>query len=802
MNEALQRLNGILEKGFTEVLLLSLMASVLALVILLLRALLRKGLRPGWVYVLWLPLLLRLVIPWSPESSFSLYGWLPQSWSLMQQQTDQTAADQNAPNLSDDALRRLAVNADKAQAETSTQPIAQSDGMQQTQIDLLPSAALTKPQNGEASEYSGWLTAAAWIWLVGIVALLGMAARSGVRFDRHIRRDRAAEISNGPQYERIRHQSEQCRAELGVRRAPRLIVTDSVTVPTVFGALRPLLLIPTGLADTLQEQRLRHILLHELAHIKRRDIAVNLLTFVLTCIHWFNPLLAWAFRKLREDQEIACDELALGRLSPDERKEYGLTLIALLERSLAPKRLPAASGMWSGRRERKRRMSLIAGYRKNTGISLVAGMVALLVLAGCALSGPPDQSPDSGGTTVVSNSESDADSSSDGNAGESAPSAVPANAVIPSTKIEVPAEGEEGYTLSVLDADVSVYVKQADDPAQSDTPQGRFTLRKKDGTASAYLWNYDSRNGTRSVLISETEKSADGRTNLLLIVPTSNAEADNIQEVHVLDAQTLENIPVEEPLAYVKQRLHSSISRQSENNVANLEFEGIHITKVYESPDESALWNQEQFASDVRYAFNDNRLVAVLDDRSDRPRFPFSIVVHYASDFSIASTTVYADGGPSYSEEELPRLVAQKLGTDPIEVSDDWALRKKGDIYTVVTNSYYSADDDGISYGINRITGTLFDPTSGAPIATLNDFSKDQIKPDLAGLMSSDGSIYRSKLEWRIQELADNAGWTLNGEDWIEGFSGDGNVVCRIVFEGRDMTVKADVFTGMWWESE
>ena len=53
------------------------------------------------------------------------------------------------------------------------------------------------------------------------------------------------------------------------------------------------------------------VLLHELAHLKRHDLAVNWLLGLLQSVHWFNPALWLVFRRVRADREVACDELVL-----------------------------------------------------------------------------------------------------------------------------------------------------------------------------------------------------------------------------------------------------------------------------------------------------------------------------------------------------------------------------------------------------------------------------------------------------------------------------------------------------------
>src|SRR5690606_8191191 len=79
---------------------------------------------------------------------------------------------------------------------------------------------------------------------------------------------------------------------------PRLRETALVESPAVFGLFRPCLLLPHGFAERLEPHEIRHVLLHEAAHLKRRDLVVNWLMALAQAIHWFNPLVWLAFRQM------------------------------------------------------------------------------------------------------------------------------------------------------------------------------------------------------------------------------------------------------------------------------------------------------------------------------------------------------------------------------------------------------------------------------------------------------------------------------------------------------------------------
>jgi beta-lactamase regulating signal transducer with metallopeptidase domain len=103
----------------------------------------------------------------------------------------------------------------------------------------------------------------------------------------------------------------ELRARLGICKAVRILESSLVSVPSVIGWSRPLILIPAGILSTLTPPQLRAVIAHELAHIRRHDYVVNLLQNVFESILFFHPMTWWVSERLRAEREYCCDDVAV-----------------------------------------------------------------------------------------------------------------------------------------------------------------------------------------------------------------------------------------------------------------------------------------------------------------------------------------------------------------------------------------------------------------------------------------------------------------------------------------------------------
>ncbi len=185
------------------------------------------------------------------------------------------------------------------------------------------------------------------------------------------------------------------RAQLGLRRPIRLLAATGPVSPMAWGLWRPTILLPSAAAEWPEELR-RSILLHELAHLKRQDWAIQILTQLACAMHWFNPLVWWAARRSRQESERACDDqvLGAGAAAPD----YAAHLLAVA-RSLRGAGQPswAAVGMGNGS-DLESRVTAILDPRRHRRVRsraavLLAAVAATALVAPIAAMQDPSMKP-------------------------------------------------------------------------------------------------------------------------------------------------------------------------------------------------------------------------------------------------------------------------------------------------------------------------------------------------------------------------------------------------------------------------
>jgi|GEM_PF-1594326 len=198
----------------------------------------------------------------------------------------------------------------------STAPALTGTGTQTKVIPFEPPSArlaplLVLPPPAPAPRPFPWLSFLTALWLGGAL-LAGLRPLLGLWGIARLSQESAA-VADAP----ILAQASECASALGLTRTPALRQADA-PVPMTWGWRHPVVLLPDD-APGWPEGRLRAVLLHELAHIRRRDWLSHRFADLVCALYWFHPLAWLTARRLRTEGEIACDDLVLtsGIAAPD-----------------------------------------------------------------------------------------------------------------------------------------------------------------------------------------------------------------------------------------------------------------------------------------------------------------------------------------------------------------------------------------------------------------------------------------------------------------------------------------------------
>lgn len=131
---------------------------------------------------------------------------------------------------------------------------------------------------------------------------------------------------------------------MGLRRPPRLAISEALSTPLSFGLWRPIVLVPAALLTGYPPAFLEALLAHELAHVQRRDYLVNLLQSQVEVLCFFHPVVWWLSHRIRTEREQLCDDRAVQATGEPRRLALALNALDDLQPHLTALALAARGG--------------------------------------------------------------------------------------------------------------------------------------------------------------------------------------------------------------------------------------------------------------------------------------------------------------------------------------------------------------------------------------------------------------------------------------------------------------------------
>lgn len=343
---------------------LSLLGSILAIGILLIKLLFRRKLSANWHYCIWFVLLFRLLMPFTPSAPFSVFNFVPHRQMI-------------------DVPQITLANSQVATSTTAIKTNENSVKTNQNTANVIPATLsdekVQHPQAASLKSWFNWQTSA-HVWILGVITIFFyLTLVNGLL----LFKTRKLPVCVSEDVLRI---LQDCKSNLNVHSKVSIVYDDSLKSPALFGILYPKIIISPEIIKKLSPGELRYVFLHELSHLKRRDLLVNGLILAIQVIYWFNPLIWYALRQMKQDCEMACDATALAALKPEDHRKYGQTIISLLQLLSEPYWAPGTLGFVS--KFNTRRIVMISTNKKTTIKWAIAALILTLAVGCSSLSNP------------------------------------------------------------------------------------------------------------------------------------------------------------------------------------------------------------------------------------------------------------------------------------------------------------------------------------------------------------------------------------------------------------------------------
>lgn len=376
------------------------MSTVTAAIIVLVRILLGKSLSPKLKYYLWGVFLLRLIMVQFPESALSIFNLLEDRISSIYLQTQdgktlvaeemQSATmteymKNETSSLTSDSLTQDedALLRDKESLTYNTDRLTNNKTASTYDLDTLGDlffhvsdlskafeqgenklVALDASKERNSKIFMG-------MYVLGCILYFVYMLVSYISFC--YRRRRLLPVSD----ESVLMLAEQIKKDLHIKKKIALVYGENTCIA---GVLRPVLILKAGYS----EEEYRAILTHELIHYRYGDLLINWGLVLLQGLYWFNPIVYFVFKQIRQDQEILCDARALER-SNITRASYSEVLFK--EATMA-KGVIGAIAFARKESTTKKRIDVIAKGRKISRVGIVLGIGLAAIIGGICLTNP------------------------------------------------------------------------------------------------------------------------------------------------------------------------------------------------------------------------------------------------------------------------------------------------------------------------------------------------------------------------------------------------------------------------------
>ncbi len=547
-----------------------------------------------------------------------------------------------------------------------------------------------------------WIAIGETVWIIGIVVLLTYSIYAAVKLHRNLRK--ATYI------------------------ADNIYRMDKLKTSFVFGIIRPKIYLPADLS----ENESSYILLHEQTHIRRLDHIIKPVAFLVTCIHWFNPLVWISFFLMSEDMELSCDERVIRQMGIGIKKEYSSSLLSLS----TGRRIVGGCPLAFGENNTKGRIKNVLNYKKP---ALWGIIIALLVVAAVIAGLMTNPKPKSEAVTwdlkpmIMVNGELYLDT------GKEMPSEIDESAII--GKVVSSVDGTEkptedgqtnfglvGAEYARFEDNIVVFMNNKWFLFEKEIIPDEVTInlnKKNDSTGmyeevivktkdneKTFAWE-NVINPTYAPVKIIADVDNDSKDEIIILLTTGYGTGVHVQEIHILNSEDLTERYIEDPVETINNTVASSITVNGDKVDMSIKWNGRTIEKSYDKSYAGSWFEKIAFGAIVNYEVVNNRIIAKVPGAMSPSEFPVTAVLEYDENLKVKNLEVEVeteetadnknyDKIKAYLEEECKNVFSPYYELLGFEISDYQEEVVNGKVEAVffykVTHKNYDRDPDTVEY--------------------------------------------------------------------------------------------------------
>ncbi len=336
---------------------ISLYSSVLIVGVLAVIKLLSSRIRAILIHVLWIMVLVRLLFPFTLDTEFRF------PFPKLNAKTEKTITIKDTP-ISETI--QATTEGDFSEANYEDYEYGQELGTESIVISEV-----------DIKTNSNVLLYLLLLWIAGAALSLAFTTYRTVIYKRKLK---CTNENDGVYEYLLKHAKDM----LYVKKNISIAESKCMAIPFVYGVVRPTIVFPKGFSNKIKSEKLFYIIMHELCHVKRKDILINYIWMLAKAIHWFNPIVYFAYKSYKNNVEECCDEKVISLLNNGEKCEYSQALIDTMRFS-KNKHLSPLSVSLIGKEKaiRKRVMKMMEPQRKSKIMALVTILTACVMCFAC-----------------------------------------------------------------------------------------------------------------------------------------------------------------------------------------------------------------------------------------------------------------------------------------------------------------------------------------------------------------------------------------------------------------------------------